>query len=324
MGRTTRRPALVALVAALVLVLVPVTTATTAAAHEGHGHAVPSSIATPTQEAVATATLPAGFADVEVIGHISEATAAAFAPDGTAFVALKTGVIKSFDYDSASDTFEDWTQSTTFADLSDNVDNYWDRGLTGIAVDPQFGTAGHNFVYVSYTYNRDPRDNPPVVPKWGPPGQQYDDCAQPATTNPPTAGCVVMDRVTRLTAVHQAQGWVMSGPEKELLASGCFQFGSHASGDVAFGPDGKLYASAGEGASFDTLDYGQYVNPCGDPTDEGGSLRAQDYRTSGVSDPLGIDGSIVRMDPATGLVPTQGTASSWLCLLYTSPSPRDS
>jgi len=122
----------------------------------------------------------------------------------------------------------------------------------------------------------------------------------------------VMDRVTRLTAVHQAQGWVMSGPEKELLASGCFQFGSHASGDVAFGPDGKLYASAGEGASFDTLDYGQYVNPCGDPTDEGGSLRAQDYRTSGVSDPLGIDGSIVRMDPATGLVPTQGTASSWL------------
>jgi glucose/arabinose dehydrogenase len=256
------------------------------------------------------AILPTGFADVKVIGNISEATAVAFAPDGTAFVALKTGVIKSFDYDGATGQFEGNATSTDFADLSVNVDNYWDRGLTGIALDPQFGTAGHDFVYVSYTYNRDPRDNPPVLPKWGTPGQQYDDCPSPATTDPPTAGCVVMDRVSRLTAVKGAFGWVMTGSEKELLASGCFQFGSHASGDVAFGPDGKLYASAGDGASFDTLDYGQYANPCGDPADEGGSLRSQDYRSSG--DPLGVDGSIVRMDPAIGLTPSQASASSWL------------
>ena len=154
------------------------------------------------------------------------------------------------------------------------MNNYWDRGLTGIALDPQFGTAGHNFVYVNYTYNRDPRDATPVVPKWGVPGQQYDECPAPATTDPPRAGCVVMMRVTRLTAVKNALGWEMTGPETQLLASGCFQFGSHASGDVAFGPDGKLYASAGEGASFDTMDYGQYANPCADPGDEGGSLRS--------------------------------------------------
>jgi glucose/arabinose dehydrogenase len=255
-------------------------------------------------------TLPTGFADVKVIGNISEATAVAFAPDGTAFVALKTGIIKSFDYNGATGQFEGNATSTDFADLSENVDNYWDRGLTGIALDPQFGTAGHDYVYVSYTYNRDPRDNPPVVPRWGTPGQQYDDCPSPATTDPPTAGCVVMDRVTRLTAVKNALGWEMTGTEKELLVSGCFQFGSHASGDVAFGPDGKLYASAGEGASFDTLDYGQYANPCGDPPDEGGSLRSQDYRSGG--DALGVDGSIVRIDPATGLTPTQATAGSWL------------
>ncbi len=255
-------------------------------------------------------TLPTGFADVEAIGHISEATAVAFAADGTAFVALKTGIIKSFDYNTANGTFEDWTQATNFADLTVNVDNYWDRGLTGIALDPQFGTAGHNFVYVNYTYNRDPRDDPPVVPKWGTPGQQYDDCSQPATTNPPRAGCVVMMRVTRLTAEKHAAGWEMTGPEQELLASGCFQFGSHASGDVAFGPDGKLYASAGEGASFDTLDHGQYANPCADPANEGGSLRSQDFRSAG--DPLGVDGSVVKMDPATGFTPAQDTADSWL------------
>ena len=102
----------------------------------------------------------------------------------------------------------------------------------------------------------------------------------------------------------------MTGTEKELLASGCYQFGSHASGDVAFGPDGKLYASSGEGASFDTLDYGQYLNPCADPGNEGGSLRSQDYRSA--SDPLGVDGTIVKMDPDTGFTPSQATANSWL------------
>ena len=112
-------------------------------------------------------TLPTGFADVTAIDHVSEATAVAFAPDGTAFVALKTGVIKSFDYNSANGAFESWTTATNFADLTTNVNNYWDRGLTGIALDPQFGTAGHNFVYVNYTYNRDPRDDPPVVPEVG-------------------------------------------------------------------------------------------------------------------------------------------------------------
>ena len=70
-----------------------------------------------------------------------------------------------------------------------------------------------------------------------------------------------------------------------------------------------LYVSAGDAASFGFNDYGQDgtpVNPCGDPpggsmtppTAEGGSLRSQDIRTSG--DPQGLDGTILRLDPATG------------------------
>ena len=254
--------------------------------------------------------LPTGFADVKVIGNITEATSVDFAPNGTAFVALKTGVIKSFDYNGATGQFEGNASSTDFANLTQQVHNYHDRGLTGIAVDPQFPT--RPYIYVNYSYNRDPRDNPPVVPRWGPPGQAYDTCPQPADPGDTSiTGCVGMDRVTRLTATQGANGWVMApGSEVELLASGCYQFGSHASGDVAFGPDGKLYASSGEGASFDTLDYGQYANPCADPTNEGGSLRSQDYRSS--SDPLGVDGSVVRMNPDTGVTPTQANATSWL------------
>jgi PKD repeat protein len=81
---------------------------------------------------------------------------------------------------------------------------------------------------------------------------------------------------------------------------------------VEFGPDGALYASGGDGASFNFVDYGQDgapLNPCGDPggaigsaltppTAEGGALRSQDLRTP--ADPVTLDGSIIRVDPATG------------------------
>jgi chitodextrinase len=81
---------------------------------------------------------------------------------------------------------------------------------------------------------------------------------------------------------------------------------------MAFGSDGALYVSGGDGASFNFTDYGQDgnpVNPCGDPpgppgtnltppTAEGGALRSQDLRTS--SDPVTLDGAVLRLDPATG------------------------
>ena len=194
------------------------------------------------------------------------------------------------------------------------MNNYWDRGLTGIAVDPQFGTAGHNFVYVNYAYNHDPRNSEADVPPWGNPSSAYDECpaGQEASVGPPPiTGCLATVRITRLTAVQGTDGWVMqAGSELPLLEGTCQQFGSHASGDVVFGPDGYLYASAGDGASFTTEDWGQANNPCpGDPANgvEGGSLRSQDFQTSG--DPLGFGGSIVRMNAANGNAPT--AAPTW-------------
>jgi len=79
-----------------------------------------------------------------------------------------------------------------------------------------------------------------------------------------------------------------------------------------FGADGALYASAGDGATYTRTDYGQAgspANPCGDgpdpvgtvlspPTAEGGALRSQDIVTPG--DPTTLDGSVIRVDPATG------------------------
>jgi glucose/arabinose dehydrogenase len=264
------------------------------------------------------ATLPPGFRDTTMVGDLSEPVSVAFAPDGTAFIALKTGGIKSFDYDAATGQFEAAATSTDFADLSDEVENYGDRGLTGITVDPQF--PARPYVYVNYTLNKDPATG--AFPAWGTPGVAYDNCgpndSNEATLSPPTRGCPVLDRVSRLTAEHTALGWTMApGSEHVLVEDGCAQFSSHSSGDVVFGPDGLLYASAGDGASFRGADSGQANGPypegpaCpGDPTNEGGSLRAQDQRTSG--DPLGIDGTIFRMDPDAGLNPNQATAGQWL------------
>ena len=71
-------------------------------------------------------------------------------------------------------------------------------------------------------------------------------------------GCPVMDRVSRLTATRTTLGWTMvPNSELPLVTDGCAQFSSHASGDVVFGPDGLLYASAGDGASFRGQDFGQ-------------------------------------------------------------------
>jgi glucose/arabinose dehydrogenase len=260
--------------------------------------------------------LPTDFEDVTAIGGLSQPVAVAFAPDGTAFVGLQTGDIKSFDYSAATDTFEPAATSTDFADLSIEVDNYGDRGLTGIAVDPTF--PARPYVYVNYTYNVDPTGTSTSFPAWGN-GAQYDDCPAEADLTPPgVKGCPVMMRVSRLTAQRTTLGWqLVPGSELPLLTEGCFQFDSHSSGDVVFGPDGKLYASAGDGASYKGTDHGQAQNVCGDPMggasvadDQGGALRAQDARNT--TDPLGIDGTIFRLDPDAVLSPSAANAGQWL------------
>ena len=49
----------------------------------------------------------------------------------------------------------------------------------------------------------------------------------------------------------------MTGTEQVLIEDWCQQYPSHSVGSVEFGRDGALYASAGDGASFNFVDYGQ-------------------------------------------------------------------
>ena len=240
------------------------------AAGGAHGATTAASSAFSTA-ALAAAAPPAGFQESTVWCGLSNPTAIRFADDGRVFVAEQGGLIKVFD------NVNDPT-ATIYADLRSNVHWFWDRGLLGMALDPDF-TNGRPYVYVLYTYDARIGQSPPT---WG------DACPTPpgATGD----GCVVSGRLSRL-----------NGPvETVLINDWCQQFPSHSVGSIAFGADGALYASAGDGASFNFADYGQDgnpVNPCGDPASnpsnptppsaEGGALRSQDIRIDGRPDGAG-------------------------------------
>jgi glucose/arabinose dehydrogenase len=238
--------------------------------------------------------LPSGFRDVPVFSGLAAPTAVRFAPfpDTRIFIAQKTGVIKEFD--SLADT-----TPTVVADLRTQVHNFWDRGLLGLAVDPQW--PARPYIYVSYTYDAAIGG---TAPTWGTAGADSDGCPTPpgATTN----GCVVSGRLSRLT-INPATNQMTN--ETVLINDWCQQFPSHSIGDLNFGPDGALYMTAGEGASFAYADYGQTGNPCNDPgttggveqlpTAEGGSLRSQSMRRQ-PGDPVALSGSMIRVNPDTG------------------------
>jgi glucose/arabinose dehydrogenase len=248
--------------------------------------------------AVAT-TLPEGFSEDVLVSGLTEPTAVRFSPDGRIFVAEKSGLVKVF-------TGPGDASPTVFADLRTNVHNFWDRGLLGLALDPDFPE--NPYVYVLYTYDHVVGSVDPP-PRWGTPGAPSDGCPTPPGSQ--ADGCVASGRLSRLTA----DGNVMTGAEHVLVEDWCSQFPGHSMGSLAFGVDGALYVSAGDAASALFTDYGQRgdpLNPCGDPpgppgtplsppSAEGGSLRAQDLRTP--ADPVTLDGAVLRVDPATGEAP---------------------
>ncbi len=245
------------------------------------------------------ATLPAGFQETIVFQGLKRPTAVRFSPDGRIFVAEKSGLVKVFDSLSS-------TTPKIFADLRTEVDDYWDRGLLGLALHPNFPTTP--FVYVLYSYD---------APIGGTSPTWHDNCPNPPGAT--TGGCVISGRLSRLTAA----GDVMTGTEEVLLEAWGQQFPSHSVGDVHFGPDGALYVSGGDGASFNNVDYGQYgspKNPLGDPPAgvggiqappdaEGGALRSQSLlRAEG--GPALANGAILRVDAEGNPLPDNPLAGS--------------
>lgn len=241
------------------------------------------------------AALPPGFSVETVVSNLRTPTAMAVAPDGRIFIAEKGGAIKVLD--GVGDTTPE-----TVIDMRRNVHNFYDRGLLNIVLAPDF--LADPAVYAAYSHDAEIGG---TAPRWGTASSLYDGC--PTPPGPTDDGCIGSGRIVRIAL----NGNVAAGPERVLVEDYCQQYPSHSVGGLAFDAAGRLYASAGDAASYGFLDYGQDgdpVNPCGDPpggvggpmsppTAEGGSLRSQDLWTP-TADPVGLDGTVIRVDPLTG------------------------
>ena len=148
------------------------------------------------------ANLPTGFTEVQVGGNLSGSlTAMAFAPDGRLFVCQQGGQLRVIK--------NGVLLSTPFVSLT--VDSSGERGLLGIALDPNFTT--NHYLYVYYTVATSPIHN----------------------------------RVSRFTAAGDtaAPGSEIIILNLDNLSSAT----NHNGGAIHFGPDGKLYIGVGENAN---------------------------------------------------------------------------
>ena len=201
----------------------------------------------------AASVIEPGFQVATIISGLDTPTAMAFAPDGRIFVAERDGVIKAFDS-------ENDPTPTTVVDLSTQVHSVADRGLLGLAVDPGF--PARPYIYVLYIVDAQPGGTAPF----------YND-ACPLSPSGAKDGCPAAGRLSRLTIGPNNQ---IVGPEFVLIGGDywCHQQQGHAVDHLAFGPDGALYASSGDGGTASFTDWGQHSgaadaivvpNGCGDP-----------------------------------------------------------
>ncbi|HKV33776.1 MAG TPA: Calx-beta domain-containing protein, partial [Pyrinomonadaceae bacterium] len=149
------------------------------------------------------ATLPGGFVETQISGGLSNTTAIAVHPDGRVFVCQQTGQLRVIKNGAVL--------PTPFLTLT--VNSFGERGLLGVAFDPDYAT--NRFVYVYYT-------------------------AQTPT---------IHNRVSRFTADAANEDVVVAGSEVAILDLENLGADNHNGGAIHFGPDGKLYIATGENAA---------------------------------------------------------------------------
>ncbi len=146
-------------------------------------------------------TYPSGFSEALFVTGLSSPTAMAFAPDGRLFVCEQAGALRVVKAGALL--------ATPFLTVSVNATG--ERGLLGIAFDPNFTV--NNFLYVYYT----------------------------------TAASPIHNRVSRFTASGDL---AVPGSELVILdLDNLSSATNHNGGAIHFGPDGRLFVAVGENAN---------------------------------------------------------------------------
>ena len=206
----------------------------------------------------AEAALPPGFADEKVV-DVPLPTALAFTPDGRMLVTAKPGVLYVGANGNPGGTVE---KALT---ITPKVCSNYERGLLGVAVDPEFASNG--FVYLYYTFKK------------------HGNC----------------DRDTSKVPVNRVSRFVMTGStiapasEKVLLDNITSRHGNHNAGDLEFGKDGYLYVSIGDsGCDLNDTVASDLCGP------DNANARRPELLLGKIAR-ITRDGGIPRTNPSTGL-----------------------
>ena len=161
----------------------------------------------------AAAAVPSGFDD-KLVTTVQGPTSMAFTPDGRMLVTTQTGVLRLRQSGAA--------RTSRALDISGKICSNGERGMLGVAVDPDFSS--NRYVYIYYTHKK------------------YGVCPKGQPTNRKNP----VNRVSRFTMSGDT---ISPSSERVLIANIPSPNGNHNGGDVHFGKDGYLYVSVGDGGS---------------------------------------------------------------------------
>lgn len=224
------------------------------------------------------------FSGETIVSGLSQPTAIDFTAGDRMFISQKNGVVRVFENGNLL--------SQPFIDISSQVNNVQDRGLIGLAVHPNFPSTP--YVYLLYTYE-DPTEVTGNTGNAGPDGRGNRvarlerftaNAATGFNTAVPGSGVVILGTNSTWDNISFPN---QDGTNNVTLPDSCGPGGtledcipvdsrSHSVGTVAFGTDGNLYVSNGDGTSFGQVD----------------------PRTVRVQDIDSLAGKILRIDPITG------------------------
>ena len=208
-------------------------------------------------------TLPTGFTDSFVVAQ-PEPTDFAFLPDGKLVVTTKGGAVRVYATTNGGETY---TQLTQAIHLGSRICWQKERGLLGLAVDPDF--ASNRYLYLYYTYDKHGQN--PACPY-----EAYDNPNNP------------VNRVSRFTL--GTNHFISLSSEVVLLDNMESVTGNHNAGALEIGQDGYLYVTVGDNACH----YETGVCSPNNPT----SLES--HHLWGKVLRLGLDGSLPPGNPHTG------------------------
>jgi glucose/arabinose dehydrogenase len=175
--------------------------------------------------------LPSGYSLTPVATGLNLPTNLAWLPDGTQLLVEKAGFVRTIKNGVVS--------STPMVDITATTNDYWDRGLLGVAVDPDY--TNNHYLYLLHTYENNKSDYT---------GTKMNQLLR-VTIDPATGIMVAGSTVVLLGTQTPATSCQDLPATADCIPS---DSPSHSVGDVVFAPDGTLFVTSGDGSSFDYTD----------------------------------------------------------------------